>query len=102
VTSFIQGNQPSVPSPALTAVSCPSSGTCVAVGVVDKDSAVAVSLDSGSWSESEFSTGSDNQTEPTLNALSCRDASHCLAVGTTATFHNYPGLPLLATLAPAT
>ena len=71
---------PRRPAASLTAVSCPSTSECVAVGAggsSESDGLVELSSDGGTtFTDEPVPTGT-----PPLEAVSCFDTSHCVAVG---------------------
>jgi hypothetical protein len=84
---------PSPGPPALTAQSCPSVGSCVAVGTYTEGNeanteAVADVLSGGTWSESPLPVPSNTAVplQVTLTSISCASAQFCVAVGSYATF----------------
>ncbi len=80
------------PNVALQAVTCPGSGTCVAVGsysaTSQEQNGVNESLSNGSWSASTIPTGSLSPAPDAINAsmnplaISCPATGTCVAVGT--------------------
>jgi len=77
------------PDATLTALSCPSAGSCVAVGNVygvdHVQNPMAETLASGSWTAQALSfpdhTIPSGDANPVLQGLSCPSASSCVAVG---------------------
>jgi hypothetical protein len=74
-------NGPGFPSDVPTAISCPSIGSCLAVGSSSQsgNSLVTFRLSGGSWSRSNVPSPASVPIE--ANSLSCVDAQHCVLVG---------------------
>lgn len=85
-----------LPNGTLAAVSCPASGTCVAVGSYT-DSTGASAAMAAFWSDGQWKAAPVSQpkgaVDTQLLGLSCLSASACMAVGFYAMAPSYRGLP---------
>lgn len=83
------GNYTSNPVASLNAVSCPSDGTCVAVGQAalasGNFSAIVTTLADGNWSDANV-VGPTSDGATGLDAISCPGAGSCVAAGFAQTF----------------
>jgi hypothetical protein len=78
------------PDVSVTAVACPSSGFCAAVGSYTDDNGIQQGLllvrTNGAWTATE-ATLADGSSGVTLNAVGCLSAGDCVAVG----YYDNPG-----------